>query len=100
MSVIRVIYELDVIPGKESQCREAWAEIVAAHAGEGALGSVLCEDPEIKGRYVAISRWQSMEAWEEGRRDDAAPEAYERFRDALVEVISKRVLTEIGRIES
>jgi heme-degrading monooxygenase HmoA len=99
MSVSRVVYELDVMPGKEAQCREAWADIVMAHSGEGALGSVLLDDPEEPGRYVAISRWESMQAWETGRRDDAAPEAYARFRDALVEVISKRVLHEIARIE-
>ena len=99
MSVIRVIYELDVVPGKQAQCRAAWADIVKAHAHDGALGSVLLEDPEIDGRYVAISRWESMQAWETGRRDESAPEAYARFRDALVEVISKRVLREVGRIE-
>lgn len=98
-SVIRVIYELDVIPGKEAQCRQAWRDIVEAHAGDGALGSMLLRDEEIAGRFVAISRWASLEAWEQGRRDDVHPEAYERFRDALVEVVSKRVLTEVARME-
>ena len=94
-TIIRIIYELDVKPGKTQQCHEAWRAIVAAHANDGALGSALFEDPEIANRLVAISRWKSLEHWERGRKDEHAPEAYARFRDALVEVVSKRILREI-----
>ena len=95
MSVIRVIYELDVIPGKEQQCQYAWRAIVHAHVKDGALGSVLYRDPEIPNRMVAISRWKSLQHWEGGRDDSSDPEAYALFRGALVEVISRRVLVEI-----
>ena len=95
MGRIRVVYELDVKPGRAQACHDAWRQIVEAHRHDGALGSALCRDPEVPNRLVAISRWESLEAWEQGRRDEAAPEAYARFRDALVEVISKRVLEEI-----
>ena len=95
--MIRVIYEFEVVPGKEAQLEQAWREIVEAHAGEGALESILARDPEPAeegaNRFVAISRWRSRQHWEEGRRDDAAPDAYERFHDA-VEVLSPRVLQE------
>lgn len=92
--MIRVIYEFDVEPGKEAQLEQAWREIVEAHAGEGALESTLTYDPEADGvRYVAISRWESHQHWVDGRRDDAAPDAYERFYDA-VEVLDRRVLVE------
>lgn len=94
--MIRVIYEFEVVPGKEDQLEQAWREIVEAHAGEGALESILAFDPEAENgqnRFVAISRWRSRQHWEEGRRDDAAPDAYERFHDA-VEVLSRRVLQE------
>ena len=98
-AIIRVIYELDVRPGMQQQCHEAWRAIVAAHAQDGALGSILLQDPEQPGRLVAISRWASLTSWEQGRRDERAPEAYARFREALVEVISRRVLHEIEVVE-
>ena len=97
--IIRIIYELDVKPGMASQCHEAWRDIVAAHANDGALGSALFEDPEVANRLVAITRWKSLAHWEQGRKDDHAPEAYARFRDALVEVISRRVLREVDVME-
>ena len=92
--MIRVVYEFEVVQGKEEQLHEAWRAIVLAHSKEGALESTLAHDPEASGnRFVAISRWRSRAHWEEGRRDDAAPEAYASFRDA-VEVLSRRVLIE------
>lgn len=96
--MIRVIYELDVVPRKEETLHRAWAAVAAAHGdGDGALGSVLCRDHAIEGRWVAISRWASRAAWESGRTDDAAPEAYADFR-ASCEVVSRRVLNEVGAL--
>lgn len=91
--MIRVIYELDVVEGKEEQLAEAWREIVGAHGEHGALESALLRDEEA-GLFVAISRWRSRAIWQTNRRDDAHPEAYARFRDAC-EVLSRRVLDEV-----
>jgi quinol monooxygenase YgiN len=94
--MIRVVYELDVAPGRAEDLKASWRAIVDAHAGGGALGSALFRDPEVGGRWVAMSTWVSREAWEANRRDDAAPEAYALFRE-VVEVASKRVLEEVER---
>ena len=96
--MIRVIYELEVAPGKRAQLERAWRRIVRAHRRDGALGSVLLRDEEVPGRLVAISRWQSREHWERGRTDEADPDAYAEFRDAC-EVLSRRALLEIDALE-
>ena len=92
--MIRVIYHFDVLPGEGAAFEDAWHAIVAAHAGDGALGSMLLRG-EGAGEYVAISRWVSREVWELNRRDDVAPEAYAVFR-RVCEVTSKHVLEEIA----
>lgn len=93
VSMIRVIYHFDVLPEEDAAFEAAWRAIVAAHAGDGALGSMLLRREE--GGYVAISRWESREVWEANRRDDAAPEAYAVFR-RVCEVTSRQVLEEIA----
>ena len=103
---IRVIYELRVQRQAQAELHESWRAIVAAHAATGALGSMLLRAPDAPDtredashvRLIAISRWESVAAWQQHRRDDAAPIAYARFRQ-LAEVLSRTVCEEIDLIE-
>ena len=94
--IIRVIYTLEVVEGREGQLHEAWRAIVDAHAarGHGALGSMLLEDPEAPRRWIAISRWASRARWEAFQTEEAAPDAYAAFDEAC-EVIDRLVLREL-----
>jgi quinol monooxygenase YgiN len=97
MSTIRVIYHIDVEPTQRQQFEQAWAEIVAAHqaAGHGALESMLLHDPQLPGRYLAISRWSSRANWELHQADSAHPEAYARLRQ-VSQTQRKEVFEEIA----
>ena len=96
--IIRVIYELDALPGRSQDLERAWRRLVATHRGDGALSSVFLRDPSLPNRFVAISRWESQRAWEEGVRDEADPQGYLLFRQSC-EVVSRRMLHEIDHIE-
>ena len=105
MSVIRVLYRLRLRATDLEALQEAWADVVQAHtdAGHGALESLflieegLLQDPTTADdeliEVLAISRWESLHAWQQQRRDDVDPRAYRRFR-ALSEVVDKTVMNE------
>ena len=103
--MIRVLYRLRLRAPDLEALQQAWADVVRAHAdaGHGALESIFLveserlQDPEPSDlefiEVLAISRWRSVEDWQEQRRDDVDPNAYRRFR-ALCEVVDKTVMDE------
>lgn len=109
MSIVRVLYRLRLRAADLDALRSAWADVVAAHrdAGHGALESLFLANRDVAAaelpdqeiiEVLAISRWESFEAWQEQRRDDVDPEAYARFR-TLCEVESKTVMDELASLQ-
>lgn len=95
---IRVVYQFIVDPVDREAFVDAWHQIVEAHSGHGALGSMLLAHQDDPSRWCAISRWVDRQTWLANRTDDAHPAAYEVFR-RCVEVVSKDVFDEWAVVE-
>ncbi|RAL20874.1 hypothetical protein DL240_14415 [Lujinxingia litoralis] len=107
MSTIRVMYKLRCRPDDLLALRQAWRDVVQAHARQGhqTLESVFLVDappaegpaPQAPPEFIvatAISRWQSRQAWQAQRTDEADPQAYARFR-SLCTVEERQVFEEL-----
>src|SRR5687767_14991322 len=63
--MIRVLYRWRVQKGQEDKFVEAWSEVTRAIRDnfEGARGSVLLRGELDDGKFVALAKWDSFEAW-------------------------------------
>ncbi len=100
---VRVIYRFRVHHADLEAFRLAYRQVVFAHgrAGHASLESTLLIDDEQVVEpleVIAISRWESREAWLEQRNDEVDPEAYARFRE-LCEVEDKQVYEELELLQ-
>jgi hypothetical protein len=67
--VIRVIYRWDVGPSKADAFIRAWREatrLIQANA-PAARGSTLLRDVCRPDQFIAVARWDSLQAWEASR---------------------------------
>ncbi len=86
-SIFAVIYQFDLLPGKEKRYQQLWREVSSYFVNaKGALGSALHKTHD--GYWVAYSRWPSRTtrdtAWPAGDTPDLSlPKA---IRTAIIEM--------------
>jgi heme-degrading monooxygenase HmoA len=66
VAMIRVIYHWKVVPGREQDFAAAWSAVtrVLQATTAGAGGSILMRSHSDPLEFIAMARWDSLEAWQ------------------------------------
>ena len=97
--MIRVIYRWSVAPGRAEDFVATWWEVTRCiqQAWPDARGSVLLKSQLDADAYLAVARWNSIEAWRASRQAEGVVPAplVERMRAATSAPASYEILDEV-----
>jgi quinol monooxygenase YgiN len=99
-TMIRVVYRWTVDPQQADDFVAAWWEVThhVQHARPGALGSTLLRSHIDRDVYLAVARWESLEAWQASRVSDGLVPAdlIDRMTAATTAPASYEILDEVS----